>query len=74
MPANRLATKKPPLKAKTVFWSASPHSTAVPTRPTTLRTTAKRRNAGRAAPSFQTANPEAIAAPTNSACARVSVP
>ena len=73
-PAARLATRNPPLNAKADVSAVVAHSAPVPTIPTTPSTEAARTNQGRRLPSRQIVNPIAMAAPTRSACALVSVP
>ncbi len=73
-PAARLATMKPPLKANVEVSDVVAHSAAVPATPARARAPASRVNQRRALPSFQSVSPMAMAAPTSSACARVSVP
>ena len=65
---------KPPLKANVEDSAVVAHSTAVPATPARARTEASRVNQRRPLPSFQSVSPMAMAAPTSSAWARVSVP
>ena len=73
-PAARLATMNPPLKANVVLSEVVAHSAAVPATPARARIEAIRVNQRRPLPSRHRVNPMAMAAPTRSAWARVSVP
>ena len=64
----------PPLKANVELSDVVAHSAAVPATPTSARTDAIRMNQRRPLPSRHRVSPMAMAAPTSSACARVSVP
>ena len=74
-PAARLANMKPPLKAKVEVSEVVAHSAAVPATPASARSRchAGEPAAGRCRPATAS-SPMAMAAPTSSAWARVSVP